>query len=427
MTLEELYSRKITKTVENIIIPKEDFSKIAPNWCDKVCKLKCKTPSKLNLNFPIDNKPTDILIIQDSKSFDDVRFNKSGSKIEQTMLGVIRYIAGSVFPSEEITYRITSLLKCGISRADISKGKGPSETVLLKCRPYILEEIDRLKPKVIISLNTSVSKALGIGKTNSTNRGELAYYNDIPVVVTLHPRILTMLRQNSTGAFWGPDFYSVIVKDFTKALRLIRGELRVPDLDAAIERAKKQITVARSLPEVITLVTKLKELGQAGKILSYDTETTGLDPMASTAKLITVQFGYKESDGVYKAFVFPMWHRNNIWFNPDEAWVFIREILEDKTIGKIGHNMKFDYLYTWFTTGVKVEKIVFDTMLLLHMINSGIQGMYGLKKAVVDWLPETELTGYEDKLPKLTKLKVEGVVDDEELEEDEGEEDGEKD
>jgi hypothetical protein len=43
-------------------------------------------------------------------------------------------------------------------------------------------------------------------------------------------------------------------------------------------------------------------------------------------------------------------------------------------------------------------------MLILHNINSGLNKNYGLKRAVWDWIPHTGLGGYEDKLPKLTKL-----------------------
>lgn len=407
ISLDELYSRKITSSVEAAILSKDDFSKQSPNWCEKVCKLNCKNPPQGQNIFL--RSEVDVLIIQDYKAFDEPKFRKAGALIEQKHLQVIQHLALQTLRNSEgspLSYSVTSLLKCQLQPADLKKGKAPSDTYLQKCRPYLLEEIRTRKPKVIISLSTSATKALGLKKhSNYTNRGEItATPEGIPLVITGHPRVLLMLRQNSSGKMWGPDFYSVILKDFEKAAALVNGTLRVPNLEEAIERAKKRIHIARSLKDVESFVTLLQEQGLKGKILSYDTETTGLDPYAPDAKLITVQFGVRSSaDDKIDAYVFPLWHRNNIWYNPDEAWEKIIPILTSPDIKKIGHNVKFDIIYPAVTTGVRVKGVLFDTMLMLHAINSGLQGMYGLKRAVHDWIPESELGNYEDKLPKLTK------------------------
>jgi DNA polymerase I-like protein with 3'-5' exonuclease and polymerase domains len=117
-----------------------------------------------------------------------------------------------------------------------------------------------------------------------------------------------------------------------------------------------------------------------------------------------------------------MWHRANTFYNPDEAWVYVEEILSDENIGKIGHNMKFDVLFTFCTTNCRIKNILFDTMLLLHAKDSGTQGIMGLKQAVWDYLPETELGGYEDLLPSLHTAKqiekLEGEEDEETTESD---------
>lgn len=417
MKLEELYERKVTSTVAVHILAKDDFTKKSTNWCEKVCTLKCKNPPADRILVPTDE--VDVLIIQDYQAIDDVKWNKPGERIEQKNRSIMEHIAKLAFGSK-VTYSLTNLLKCKITREDITRGKPPTDTVISKCKPYVLEEIRQRKPKVIISLSTSVTKVLGLKMSNYNERGEIARTPDgIPVVITLHPRILTMLRQNSSGKFWGPDFYSVILRDFRKAAMLLNGELRVPDLDAAIEREKRNIYVARSIEDVEVMTRHLLELGKE-LVLSYDTETTSLDPYGQSAKLITAQFGFREpTTGITKSYVFPLWHRENKWYDPNIAWEAIKPILEDSAIRKIGHNIKFDVLYTAVTTGVRLKGILFDTMLLMHHINSGLQGMYGLKKAVFDWIPESELGGYEDKLPGLTKQKK---VKDEEIESSEEEE-----
>lgn len=425
MSLLELYDRKITSSVEKVILQKEDFSKKAASWCEKVCKLKCKNPPVKEMFY---TSEVDVLIIQDFNAFDETKFHRSGAVIEAKHKAIIRLIADKTLQDtptgkdkKPFSYSITNLLKCQLQGEDIVKGKAPTDTILTKCRPYLLEEIRQRKPKVIISLNTAVTKALGLAKSNYRDCGDIVNYNGIPVVITLHPRILLMLRQNSTGAAWGPDFYSVIEKDFVKAALILKGFLKVPDLDKAIEEAKKQIHIARSIKDVEEFCKILfTQGGMKARILSFDTETTGLDPWALDAEIITMQFGFRNTTtNKIDVYVFPMWHRNNTWYNAEDAWGFIKPILLNRHIAKVGHNFKFDILYVEVTLGIRIVGKISDTMLLLHAINSGLQGMYGLKRAVGNWLPDSELQGYEDKLPRLTKKGIEDGItrDSEETEE----------
>ena len=406
LPLEELYSRKITPAVERVIISKEDFSSKATSWCNCVCKLKYKNPPPSLFAAT----PVDILIIQDYKAFDDISFRKYGASVEKKTREIIDDIfVRAAGKNSNITYDVTSLLKCQLGALDIKQGKAPTPTVLSKCKPYLLQEIEVRKPKVIISLTTASTKVLASKVSNNGNRGEiLTTLSGVPLVLTFHPRILTMLRQNSSGAFWGPDFYSVILTDFGKAISLVRGKLKVPNLKLALEKAGKKITVARDIQAVGLMVDSLMEMGLEGSVLSFDLETNtldpyGVDPYGQPAKIILAQFGFKNAEGEKESFVFPLWHRNNTWYDPDEAWIYIKDILSNPEVRKIGHHIKFDIRFTAVTTGVRVHGVIADTMLLLHAINSGVQGQYSLKQAVWDRLPDMELGNYEDQLPRLTK------------------------
>jgi hypothetical protein len=433
MSLPELYERKMTGTVEKAILLKENFAVKSDNWCSKVCKLNCKNPPT---NGMFNNEEVDILIIQDYKAFTEPKFRKQGTAIERTHQQVIDYISKRTLhrgiAGTGLKYAVTTMLKCGLAPQDIKKGKAPTDTVIMKCRPYLLEEIRQRNPKVIISLSKAVTNALGFKKSNSRDQGDILEYNGIPVVLTIHPKILLMLRQNASGAMWGPDFYSLIERDFTKAAQIFLGKYSIPDLDSAIEQAKKRITIARSIKDVVRMTTHLGSLGLSKVVLSFDTETTGLDPFHKDAKIICMQFGFRnEVDNYIEAYVFPMWHRGNTWYDPGLAWALIKPLLENENVKKTGHNIKFDCLYVEATLGVRIAGILFDTMLLLHAINSGMQGTYGLKRAVGNWLPDSGLQGYEDKLPRLTKgikdVGIDGIEGDEEefssSEESEGAED----
>lgn len=403
LPLEELYARpKMTPAVEKVILLKEDFSQIQPNYCEKVCKLKCKEFEQVTLQ-PNPIYPLDILIIQDYRA-QNQKFDKKPGDREKIHRDIIEYICQRA-GFAGLSYKIVDLLKCSVTPADMLRGQPPTYTTIAKCRPYTLSEIDRLKPKVIISLATSVTKAIGYTKlSNANNRGEIV---DNKLLISLHPRILGQIRQTTSNAnaAWGHEFTNLLINDFRKAARLARGELVVPNVKDAVEAARERITFCKSVYQVNERMAYLRRL-PANALISFDTETTGLDPMAEDAKLLMIQFGYRDpEDGVLKAIVIPLWHRMNTLYNADDVWGNVADYLVGPA-KKITHNGKFDILYIWFTKGVRVRNLAFDTLKMRHSIDSGIQGNYGLKATVWDYLIETGLGGYEDLLPPLTKGKA---------------------
>lgn len=402
LPLEELYDRpRITLAVEQAILEKEDFSQVRPQYCSKVCRLRCKRYSDVGVVRLLDRE-YDVLVIQDHPALPDLKYDKSSQHNENVNQRILRALFGLTFP-KTATFHVLNLLKCGVTAADMSKGKAPSASVLLKCRPYLIEEIRRFRPKVIISLTTTVTKALGLKKANAANRGEIHLTPDgIPVIITLHPKATLMIRQTASGAMWGPDYWGILLHDFKKARAIYDKALPLAGLDHGVEQAKKRIFVCRSLEDVEKACNEVLERGK-GSVVSFDTETTGLDPWAPDAKLLTIQFGYRGQDGKIHSAVIPLWHRDNKMYDAARAWEIVAPLLMMADLRKIGHNVKFDILYIYATTGVRVRGLELDTMLVLHNINSGVQGNYSLKTAVWDWLPESDLGGYEDKLPRLTK------------------------
>jgi uracil-DNA glycosylase family 4 len=406
LPLTELYEKKITSSVEAAIQSKEDFSKISPKYCSTVCRLKCKTPNRVIL-IKEEKTPIDILIVQDH-AMPRGKYDKNDLSSEIQQRKILEFICSKA-GFNGLNYRITNLLKCLPSEQDFPKGKAPTSTVLQKCKPYLLEEIKQSKPKVIISLSTAVTKALGLTKhSNTGNRGEI--HNNI--VITLHPRVLSMIRQNASGAMWGNDYFEIIRRDFEKAAKIVRGELKPKNVLEAVQEQRKNILVCRSMNDVKNVVQTILELPE-GYLISVDTETTGLDGMAPDARLLCIQFGWKNSQGTYVSAVIPLWHKDNTYYNANEAWKLIAPILLSEKILKILHNAKFDILYIYHTTGIRLRGLEFDSMLMLHALDSGTQGCLSLKDTTWDLFPEMGIGGYENLLPKLTKVKEENEEDDE--------------
>lgn len=408
LSLDDLYAKeKKTPAVISAIISKSDFSKINENYCKEICKLKCKNTKGVKLLVD----PVDILIIQDHKN-PMGQWDRRQDQQDRIQEGVINTICKEAKYSESgLKYRLVSLLKCDATKQDFPRGKPPTQTTLDKCFPYLHQELLLSKPKVIISLGTATTKALGLSKySNTGNRGEVAFSEYGPVVITLHPKVLSYIRQNARGGggLWGPDLFKVVQRDFEKALRLANGSLvwKPETLKETVkDLTKSRIRIAKNLEEVNSFISEIRALPK-GKVISFDTETTSLDPFSPDLRILTIQFGWTDViTGISKAVVIPLWHRENKAYNPDHAWSLIEPILLNEEIVKVGHNAKYDILVIYCAKKIRVKGVKFDTLLIQHSIESGTQGCYGLKTMCWDHLLELGFAGYEESLGDLKKLK----------------------
>jgi uracil-DNA glycosylase len=378
-TLEELYQNpKMTPSVLKFIRQKEDFSHIQENYC-KACPAPCKNRNP-NLNGTWKGKQVveaPVMVILPHQYINEERNG---------------YV--SVYGRDRTT-RITTLMADLIrtpvffSAAYICSQEGYNVPlkVVKHCGEYIKQLVRDTKPKVIVACGPNAVQSLGL----KGSRGETLDWFGIPVVVTYDPRILFMIRQNSSGDNWGPDYLSVLGRDIAKVRALYTGK-RPPSLEEAVAVASGQITVVKSIGEIHQMMSELEKEG----VVSFDIETSTLDPWQEEAKILTVQFGTEAGD---KAWVVTLWHKDmpESWYDPGEAWSIIAPLLADRGVMKVGHNIKFDALYVRVTKNLKVTPIE-DTMLFLHSLNSGTQGEYGLKAATQDYLWESGLGGYEDML-----------------------------
>lgn len=424
LSLDELYNRpKITPAAIKVIKTKEDFTKISPTYCEKVCKTPCytKNPGSVLL----ETNPVDIMILHPYPAMDEMW--KTGEKVDMRNNGIYSHMMRSLTAGTNLTWRIHNVLKCRPiphnreqrdstpygERMPIPDNPSITTTTIERCAPYLLEEIKAAKPKILISTTTEVTKALGLKHvSNSADRGSVHYLDiddfTVPVLLTRHPSILTMIRQNSSGDMWGPDFTSMISNDLHKAIQIAVGNKKVIPLEVALKRIfdLKQIVIPDCLEEAILECEVIKSQEGKGVIFSWDTETTSLDPWYEDARFLTHQFGYRRKDGHIKAVVLPLWHKDNHSYNPDDLWPHIADILENPDIPKVAHNAAFDVKYTRVTRNTEVKGLIADTMLLLHAINSGIPGNYGLKQSVWDYLYDTGLGGYESKLAEEYEKRV---------------------
>lgn len=118
-------------------------------------------------------------------------------------------------------------------------------------------------------------------------------------------------------------------------------------------------TAATGIYEAITTQEQLDSLAsllRTQAIVSFDTETTGL---GRDAKLCGLSFSWRAGHGVYVPVLSP---------NPEEhldtttVLAAFKPLLEDVTLPKCGHNLKFDALVL-LREGIHLRGVVFDSML----------------------------------------------------------------
>ena len=106
----------------------------------------------------------------------------------------------------------------------------------------------------------------------------------------------------------------------------------------------------------------LKEADEIGEFV-IDTETTSLD--AHQAELVGISLCYKPG---YSGYI-PLAHRSGNNLDSSKVLKILKPYLEDKSIKKIGQNIKFDYII-FFKRGIKINSIE-DTMLMSYVLDAG--------------------------------------------------------
>jgi uracil-DNA glycosylase len=78
-----------------------------------------------------------------------------------------------------------------------SANRKPDAEEMRVCLPFVLTEIDLIKPKVIVALGATAAEGLGIPGSVGGLRGRFHTTSGIPTMVTYHPSYL--LREEKTG------------------------------------------------------------------------------------------------------------------------------------------------------------------------------------------------------------------------------------
>lgn len=213
------------------------------------------------------------------------------------------------------------------------------------------EELCSINPNLIVALgNTAMWALLGrtaISKFRGATDLSTHTVSGFKVLPTYHPSAI--LHQ------W--ELRPVAIMDLNKAAR----ECAFPE----IRRPKRSIWIEPTLPDLeLFYESYIKPNGQACEILSTDIETSG-------TRITCIGFAPSKSVAIVIPFTDPRRKGRSYWPTAQDeraAWLFIKRVLEDRSIRKLFQNGLYDVAFIWRSTGIKVYGAEEDTMLLQHSL-----------------------------------------------------------
>jgi DNA polymerase len=155
----------------------------------RVCT-KCPhlASSRTQTVFGVGNPDAEIMFIGEAPGADeDAQGEPFVGKAGQLLTRIIRtmgFARGDVY--------IANVLKC---RPDMPGGsfgnRAPTPVEMQTCRPYLIEQIEIIQPKVLVALGAvAVEGLLGARGTMRDLRGRWHSYQETPLMITYHPAYL---------------------------------------------------------------------------------------------------------------------------------------------------------------------------------------------------------------------------------------------
>ena len=171
------------------------------------------------------------------------------------------------------------------------------------------------------------------------------------------------------------------------------GTLTPISLAAARAEAAREQKIDRSKYECVRTLARLKEwIARAHElgVVAVDTETTSLDPMQATL------CGFSLALAPNEAFYAPLAHKKDgggdglfdaglaaDQIKEEDALKVLKPLLEDKSILKVGQNLKYDWL-VFAQRGIEIQGYD-DTMLISYVLDAG-KGGHGMDDLSEKWL-----------------------------------------
>lgn len=224
--------------------------------------------------------------------------------------------------------------------------------------------------------------ALTAGREQALQSRHLAtIVRDVPITLSLEEAaVVDRDRSTVVDLFRELEFRSLIeripgLKPVTRAadgvLPARAGQLQLfPDATTAAvptsrpAEAETTTTVVDTLPALEDMLASLRASG----CFAFDTETTAVDPLR--AELVGLSFASEPG----RAWYLPIGHAQGRQIPLPAAIERLRPLLEDPSVNKVAHNLKFDYAILK-RNGLTVRGLAHDTMISAYLANPNGRGL----------------------------------------------------
>jgi len=192
------------------------------------------------------------------------------------------------------------------------------------------------------------------------NCREMAFLSQELVTIDTNMDIEINFEEMQTNGFNANELDEIFrLLEFQALINQIKTFQNEPP--AQEDRTEKRYKSLLDLNEIQKFANSIKE----GNWLSFDLETTSLDPMS--CDLVGISFSYEANTGFYIPILYKEKEKTLFDTHLNSVLDILRPILENENIPKTGQNIKFDALILR-NHGLKVKGLKFDTLLAAHLI-----------------------------------------------------------
>jgi uracil-DNA glycosylase family 4 len=226
----------------------------------------------------------------------------------------------------------------------------PSGKEIMHCHHKVFENIQKYKPKVIVLFGASALSSV-VGSRWKNDLGSISKWRGftIPdqdlkawICPTYHPSFVSREDAMIVNNIWEDDL--------KEAIKLV--DIPIP------ENTNPRINYIEDL----SILSNIKS-----ELITIDYETTGLKPQAPGHRILCAAIAIDKNTAY--TFMIP----------PTKQLRYpLLKLLENPTIGKIAHNIKFEDRWSETRLYQTVNNWKFDTMLASHILDNR-QGVTGLK------------------------------------------------
>ena len=183
---------------------------------------------------------------------------------------------------------------------------------------------------------------------------------DVPIKHKLNDFILKNIDKEKLFSFLREMEFNRLLSSVISAYGEIKSSISTKNIQSTNRKINtKNYKLIQDLNELVDWIKQAEKKGE----FVIDTETNSLDPHQATLVGISI------STDIGKACYIPLDHTHGKCLNKESVLKKLKIILEDKSIKKIGQNIKFDYLI-FYHLGIRLNSVE-DTMLISYVLDAG--------------------------------------------------------